>query len=130
MSSVGYQVSDFKKDLKMEISNQLVRPFIDKIGTEWQDLYREISDHESDEARALRSSIEQRIRQLEKFRVSIRYSEQNNMGLKEFPNLREALRLLKFDLRTTRRKWHRYLISKICTQKRQEQTNHGVSFVS
>lgn len=111
----------------MEISGQLVRPFINKIESEWQELYREISGHESDEAVALKPSIEQRMRQLERFKVSALYSEQDEASLKEFPNLREALRFLKLDLRTTRRKWRRYLVSKVRTQKRQERANHGAS---
>jgi len=123
-------MSDFEKDLKMEISSQLMRPFIDKIETEWQDFYREISNHPSDEASALRPSIEQRMRQLEKFRVSALYSEQDESTLKEFPNLREALRFLKLDLRTTRRKWRRHLVSKVRTQKRQERANHGASLAA
>ena len=114
----------------MEISNQLLRPFVEKIETEWQDLYREISGNESDEAVALRPSIEQRIRQLEKFRISALYYEQDGAALKEFPNLREALRFLKLDLRTTRRKWRRHLVSKIRTQKRQERANHGASLAA
>jgi hypothetical protein len=123
-------VSHFEKDLKMEISGQLIRPFIEKMETEWQDLYREVSDHMSDEAIALKPSIEQRMRQLEKFRVSALYSEQDASGLKEFPNLREALRFLKLDLRTERRKWRRHLVSKIRTQKRQERANHGASLIA
>ena len=114
----------------MEISNQLIRPFIEKLETEWQDLYREVSGHVSDEAVELKPSIEQRMRQLERFRVSALYSEKDETGLKEFPNFREALRFLKLDLRTTRRKWHRHLVSKIRTQKRQERANHGASFVA
>ena len=130
INSVNYQISDFKKDLKMEISSQLIRPFIDKMEIEWQDLYREISSHTSDEASELRPSIEQRMRQLEKFRVSALYSEQAETGSNEFPNLREALRFLKLDLRTTRRKWHRHLVSKIRTQKRRERANHGASLIA
>ena len=114
----------------MEISGQLIRPFIEKMEIEWQDLYREISDHVSDEAVALKPSIEQRMRQLEKFRVTALYSEQDASGLKEFPNLREALRFLKLDLRTERRKWRRHLVSKIRTQKRQERANHGASLIA
>lgn len=114
----------------MQISDQLLRPFIDKMETEWQDLYREISGHQSEEAGALRPSIEQRMRQLERFRVSALYSEKDTVGLKEFPNLREALRFLKLDLRTTRRKWRRHLVSKIRTQKRQERANHGASLTA
>jgi len=113
----------------MEISGQLIRPFIEKMETEWQALYREVSDHASDEATALRPSIEQRIRQLERFRVSALYSEQEETGLKEFPNYREALRFLKLDLRTARRKWRRHLVSKVRTQKRQERASHGASLV-
>jgi len=111
----------------MEISGQLMRPFIDKIEMEWQDLYKEVSVHPGDEAIALRPSIEQRMKQLEKFRLSALYSEQDESGLKEFPNLREALRFLKLDLRTTRRKWRRHLVSKIRTQKRQERASHEAS---
>ncbi len=114
----------------MEISNQLMRPFIDKIETEWQDFYREVSDHASEEASALRPSIEQRMRQLERFRVSALYFEKDDAGLKEFPNLREALRFLKLDLRTTRRKWRCYLVSKIRTQKRQERASYGTSSIA
>ena len=114
----------------MEISDQLLKPFIEKIGSEWQELYREVSGNISDEAVALRPSIEQRIRQLEKFRVSALYYEEDGAGLKEFPNLREALRFLKLDLRTTRRKWRRHLVSKIRTQKRQERANHGASLTA
>ena len=114
----------------MEISSQLMKPFIQKIETEWQDLYREISVHPSEEAIALKPSIEQRMRQLERFRVSAFYFEQDDAGLKEFPNLREALRFLKLDLRTTRRKWRRHLVSKIRTQKRQERVSYGASIVA
>ena len=114
----------------MEISSQLIRPYIDKIETEWQDLYREISGNASDEASVLRPSIEQRIKQIEKFRLSAIYSEQDEAGLKEFPNLREALRFMKLDLRTTRRKWRRHLVSKIRTQKRQERASHGASLTA
>ena len=114
----------------MEISGQLIKPFIDKMEIEWQDFYREISGHGSDEANQLKPSVEQRMRQLEKFRVSALYTENDDSGLKEFPNLREALRFLKLDLRTTRRKWRRHLVSKVRTQKRQERANHGPSLVA
>jgi len=114
----------------MEISGQLVRPFIEKMETEWQDLYLEICGHASDEASAMRPSVEQRMRQLEKFRLSANYYEKDETGLKEFPNLREALRFLKLDLRTTRRKWRRHLVSKVRTQKRKERANHGASLAA
>ena len=114
----------------MEISGQLIKPCVDKMKTEWQDLYREICGHASDEASAMRPSVEQRMRRLEKFRVSASYDERDRTGPKEFPNLREALRFLKLDLRTTRRKWRRHLVSKIRTQKRKEKANHGVSLVA
>ncbi|HNX68775.1 MAG TPA: hypothetical protein PLL75_07795 [Candidatus Omnitrophota bacterium] len=114
----------------MEISNQLLKPFIEKMETEWQELYREISGHKGEEADAIRPSIEQRMRQLEKFRMSAQYYETDEVGLKEFPNLREALRFLKLDLRTTRRKWRRHLVSKIRTQKRQERASHATSLIA
>jgi hypothetical protein len=114
----------------MEIGAQLLKPFIDKIETEWRDFYSEISVHESAEAVELKPSVEQRMRQIEKFRISALYYEQDESGLKEFPNLREALRFLKLDLRTTRRKWRRYLVSKIRTQKRQERASRGASFTA
>jgi hypothetical protein len=114
----------------MQISDQLMRPFIDRIENEWRDLYREISGHASDEASVLKPSIEQRMRQIERFRVSTLYFEKDDTGLKEFPNLREALRFLKLDLRTTRRKWRRYLVSKVRTQKRQERAEHGPFFAA
>lgn len=114
----------------MQISDQLLKPFIEKMENEWQDFHREISSHHCEEAGALKPSIEQRMRQLERFRVSALYSEHDASGLKEFPNLREALRFLKLDLRITRRKWRRHLVSKIRTQKRQERANHGASFTA
>ena len=114
----------------MEISAQLIKPFIDKIENEWRDFYGEISLHESDEAVELRPSVEQRMRQLEKFRVSALYFEQDESSQKEFPNLREALRFMKLDLRTTRRKWRRYLVSKVRTQKRQERASYVASLAA
>mgnify|MGYP001770486302 CR=1 FL=1 len=114
----------------MQISAQLIKPYIDKIETEWRDFYNEISINESDAAVELKPSVEQRMRQLEKFRVSALYYEQDKSGLKEFPNLREALRFLKLDLRTTRRKWRRHLVSKIRTQKRQERASYGASLIA
>ncbi len=111
----------------MEISGQLLKPFINKMEAEWQEFYREISVNESDEAIELKPSVEQRMRQLERFRISALYYEQDTAGLKEFPDLREALRFLKLDLRTTRRKWRRHLVSKIRTQKRQERASHEAS---
>jgi hypothetical protein len=114
----------------MEIDAQLLKPFIDKMETEWRDFYSEISAHESNEAVELRPSVEQRMRQLEKFRVSMLYYENDASGLKEFPNLREALRFLKLDLRTTRRKWRRHLVSKIRTQKRRERASRDASLTA
>ncbi len=114
----------------MEISGQLIKPFINKIESEWQDFYREISVNESAEAIELLPSVEQRMRQLEKFRLSALYYEHDESGLKDFPNLREALRFLKLDLRTTRRKWRRHLVSKIRTQKRQDRAAHEASLVA
>lgn len=117
----------------MQISGQLLKPFIDKIEVAWRELYREVSGHPSDEATALRPAIEQRMRQLEKLRVSALYSEQDERGwegLDSPSNFREALRFLKLDLRTTRRKWRRHLVSKIRTQKRQERSGHGTSFTA
>lgn len=111
----------------MEITNQLLRPYIEKMESEWQELYKEISGHQSEEALAIKPSVEQRMRQLEKFRVSARYYEQDGTAFRDFPNLREALRFLKLDLRTTRRKWRRHLVTKIRTQKRQERAAHATS---
>jgi len=114
----------FKKGEKMEISNQLLRPFIEKMESEWDQLYREVCGHPDPEAADLRPAIEQRMRQLEKFRTSAMYFAQDEAALKGFPNLREALRLLKLDLRASRRKWRRHLVSKVRTQKRQERANY------
>lgn len=114
----------------MEITNQLLKPFIEKMENEWQHLYHEICGHESEEAHAMKPSIELRMRQLEKFRTSAMYFDHDVGGGKEFPNLREALRFLKLDLRTTRRKWRRHLVSKVRTQKRQERANYEASLVA
>lgn len=114
----------------MEISAQLLKPFIEKMESEWQDLYSEISGHPSEEAVAMCPSIQQRIRQLEKFRISAMYYEKDGTGFEEFPNLREALRFLKLDLRSSRRKWRRHLVSKVRTQKRQERANHAASLIA
>lgn len=114
----------------MEISAQLLRPYIEKMENEWRDLYTEVSGHSGDEAEAMRPSIQQRIRQLERFRMSAVYYEQDGAGFEEFTNLREALRFLKLDLRSSRRKWRRHLVSKIRTQKRQERANHAASLVA
>jgi phytoene dehydrogenase-like protein len=113
----------------MEITDQLLRPFVEKLEAEWRGLYRDIASHAGEEADAMKAAVEQRMRQLEKFRLTAHYYEKNESetGLKEFPNLREALRFLKMDLRTVRRKWRRHLVSKIRTQKRQERATHGAS---
>ncbi|HOE68098.1 MAG TPA: hypothetical protein PLH16_00370 [Candidatus Omnitrophota bacterium] len=73
----------------------------------------------------MKPTIEQRMRQLEKFRTSAMYFSDDEVGLKQFPDLRQALRLLKLDLRTTRRQWRRHLVSKIRTQKRQERARYA-----
>ena len=114
----------------MEISNQLIKPFIQKMESEWDQLYREVCGHSSEETAAIRPAIEQRMRQLEKFRTSAMYFDQDSAGLKDFPNIREALRLLKLDLRTTRRKWHRHLVTKVRIQKRQERVNHEAALTA
>ena len=111
----------------MEISAQLLRPFIEKMENEWRDLYTEVSGHVSGEAVAMCPSIQQRIRQLEKFRMSAMYYERDGAVSGEFPSLREALRFIKLDLRTSRRKWRRHLVSKMRTQKRQERASHAAS---
>ncbi len=111
----------------MEISNQLLKPFIEKIESEWKDLYDEVSLNSSDEALQMKPVISQKIRQLERLRLAAFYQEQDVIRFQEFPTLREALRHLKLDLRSARRKWHCYLVSKIRTQKRQERAHDVAS---
>lgn len=114
----------------MEISAQLLKPYIEKMESEWEHLYKEVCGHSGEEAASMKPAIEQRMRQLEKFRTSAMYFEQDKTGLNEFPNLRESLRLLKLDLRTTRRRWRRHIVSKIRVQKRQERIDHEATFTS
>lgn len=111
----------------MEISNQLLKPYIEKMETEWYQLYREVCGYSSDKVVEMKPTIEQRMRQLEKFRTSAMYFDHDEKGLHQFPNLREALRLLKLDLRATRRQWRCYLVSKIRTQKRQEHARYAAN---
>ncbi len=108
----------------MEISSQLLKPYIEKMEIEWHQLYLEVCGSSSDGVVEMKPTIEQRMRQLEKFRISAMYFDHDEKGFKEFPNLREALRLLKLDLRTTRRQWRRHLVSKTRTQKRQERARY------
>lgn len=103
----------------MEISAQLLKPSIKKIETEWRNFYQELHKAGSEEAQAIKPSIEQKIQQLERLQASMMFGEQEGSALEEFPNLHEALRFLKLDLRTTQRKWRRHLVSRIRTQKRQ-----------
>ena len=113
----------------MEITNQLFKPFVEKIEAEWQKLYCELANHESNEARDLRPSVLQKLNILEKIKLSAVYQEESKDSGLEFPNLREALRYLKLDLRFARRRWTRYLVSATRTQKRRENAN-GVAPVS
>lgn len=114
----------------MEISTQLLKPYIEKMESEWEHLYKEVCGHQGDEAAIMKPAIEQRMRQLEKFRTSAMYLDQDKSGANEFPDLRESLRLLKLDLRTTRRRWRRHIVSKIRVQKRQERIDHAASITA
>lgn len=114
----------------MEISGQLLKPFIEKMENEWDVLYREVCGYQEADVGAMRSMIEQRMRQLEKFRMSAVYFDQDREAIREFPDLREALRLLKLDLRATRRMWRRQLVTKIRTQQRKERLSHETTFVA
>ncbi len=112
----------------MKISGQILRPFIEKIEVEWKELYDELSANKTGEAFALRPSVEDKIKQLGKFKAAIETSDKNLS--KESSNYREALRFLKLDLRATQRKWRRHLVSNVRTQKRRARflkNQHSVS---
>lgn len=107
----------------MKISKQLLKPLIDRIEEEYLELFNEVSGSSSDEARSLRSALQQKRRQVEMASVSLLYVDR---GARDYDteHLRTRLRQLKLDLRFAQRKWKRYLVSEERIRKTLERRSH------
>lgn len=103
----------------MEISNQILRPLIDRLKAECQELYQQVSLHSSDEALQLKTFIQRKMRQLEMLGVSVSYAS-SLPEQPDLPVLRHTFRQLKLELRFAQRKWKRVLLSEARIRRNQE----------
>ncbi len=105
-----------------EISNQILKPLIDRVEKECRELYHQVGDPASEEGVELKSFLQRKIRQLEMLSVSINYistlPEQPDL-----PDLRSTFRQLKLELRFAQRRWKRILLGEARVQRNQEKKN-------
>lgn len=103
----------------MEITSQLLRPLIDRLKVECQDLLRQINGDPSEEALQLRSFIQRKIRQIEMLGVSVTYA--NSLPEQpDLPVLRNTFRQLKLEMRFAQRRWRRLQLNQTRARKNQE----------
>lgn len=92
----------------MEISQQVVKPLLDRITEEYDRLYRELRHHGSDEAYQILSEVQGHLNQLDQMNAD----SDIHLILTSGTNAqREALRELKLQLRFLSRRWKRHLTS-------------------
>src|SRR5437870_5213200 len=103
----------------MEISNQLLKPIIEKLCDEYQELDQQLNLHLSEETRKLKNSIQKKIRQLELLdscvSSMVKLSENNDCL-----DLRNTLREFKLELRFAQRKWKRQSLYDIRINKKNQ----------
>ena len=94
----------------MEISNQVVKPHIDRMIKEYEDLAREISGHEDEDALELKAMVDKKLAEIE--------------TLSRLDSGHPDLRRLKLESRFARRRWMRHLLSEIRTEKNRRKRNY------
>jgi hypothetical protein len=96
----------------MEISNQLLKPLIDRLCEEYQGLDSELKLHpDSEEINDLKGTIQKKIQQLENLdTVLLKTPAAERLTQSD---LRDTLRQLKLELRFTQRRWKRQLLNEV-----------------
>jgi len=94
----------------MEISNQLVKPLIERLAEEYRELEQEMTDYSSEEVEEMKTSIQKNLKQLEVLDASIA-SMGSESDDSTSMDLRDILRQLKLDLRFAQRRWKRQLLN-------------------
>ena len=113
----------------MEISDQLVKPLVDKILNEYCDLYHALSTNPSEGAREIRSTIERKLGELGN--VSTRgVGVWTPSGRMNPEDVRENLRQLKLEMRFLRRRWQRQQTSENRVRRNREKRASYVSTVA
>ena len=96
----------------MEISSQIVRPLIERLYEEYQELDRELAPHSSDEVAELKTFVHKKMRQLQTLDSTV--SGLTPALLSEslsYNELRHQLRQLKLQLRFAQRRWKRQIVN-------------------
>lgn len=108
----------------MEIGDQLLRSLLDKIISEYEELYQDLAEHPGDPvAMALRTDVEQKLSHMERMSAS-GYLEARVPHDATGSKLRENVRQMKLDLRFLQRKWRRHLVSENRLRKRREKRQY------
>ncbi len=92
-----------------KIQFQLIKPFIQKMEAEWQDLYDKVGHSQVPEAEELRPLALNHLDQLQKMLDQASVAE--NLTLATTDSTHQFIRQSKIDFRSAQRRWMRHLVS-------------------
>ena len=93
-----------------KIQSQLIKPFIQKMEAEWQDLYDKLCHSQIPEAEELRPLALNHLDQLQKMLRQASVAE--NLPLATTDSANQFIRQSKIDFRLAQRRWVRHLVSR------------------
>ena len=104
-----------------KIQSQLIKPFIQKMEAEWQDLYDKLCISQVPEAEKLRPLVLNHLDQFQKMLNQASVAE--NLPLATTDSAHQFIRQSKIDFRSVQRRWLRHLVS--CERLKTRLANHS-----
>jgi len=108
----------------MQISDQLVKPLVERLGDEYRELDRELGQHSIEETESLKILIKKKLRYVE----SLCSDDPSNRSALH-GNIHHTIRKLKLELRFAQRKWRRLLLNET-RFKKQDKNEVPASFAA
>ncbi len=113
----------------MEINTQLIKPLVDRLYDDYQQLAGELPLRSNEEIQKLRIFLQKKIHQIETLNTAISsLSAEPQRPL--YPNLQDQLRDLKLQLRFAQRRWQRERLNENRFRKNQRSNSLLASFAA
>jgi hypothetical protein len=113
----------------MQISNQLLKPIIDRLYDEYRELNGRLVLRPSEETDKLKAFIQKKLQQLERLESEM-VAVQPHAERALYSDWPFALRQLKLGLRIAQRRWKRILLNEVRFKKGQGKTSLMAAYAS
>ncbi|MFZ5801927.1 MAG: hypothetical protein ACOY3K_02285 [Candidatus Omnitrophota bacterium] len=94
----------------MTITNQILKPFVDRLFFEYRVLEQEVNFFNSPNTQEIKKIIARQVGALEKM-VTEEFTQDRMFTEAEVTQLRDKIRKLKMDLRSLQRRWNRFQVT-------------------